>query len=45
MENSKEENREYIKEYWDFESTAIENLKEFLQNNLNQKGEKNESKK
>jgi len=34
MENSKEENREYTKEYWDFNSDYLKRLKEFLEKNI-----------
>ena len=34
MENSKEENREYRQEYWDFHGDALKPLKEFLEENI-----------
>jgi len=35
MENSKEENREYIEEYWDFNSNNLKPLKDFFKENFN----------
>ncbi len=34
MKNSKEENRKYEATYWDFESEALNALREFVQNNI-----------
>jgi len=35
IENSKEENREYIEEYWDFNSDNLKPLKDFFKENFN----------
>jgi len=34
MENSKEENREYIEDYWDLKSNALKALEKFIKNNI-----------